>query len=66
MTISIADLNSGGELPEGIHTATLREIVRAFGSANAYRDLLLQRIRRLYEIASATAQNRPSGQRRKK
>ena len=49
-------MNSDGELPEGIHTATLREIARAFGSASAYRDLLFQRIQRLHEIASATGQ----------
>jgi len=53
-TISIPKLNSEGELPGGIHTATLREVARVFGSASGYRDLLFQRIQRLHEIAFAT------------
>ena len=47
-------MNSDGDLPEGIHAATLREIAGVFGSRSRYRDLLFQRIQRIHEIASAT------------
>ena len=41
-------------MPEGIHTATLREVETAFGSWCRKRVLLFQRLERIYRIASGT------------
>ena len=50
--ISLPSLNSNGDLPEGIHLATLQELATVFGSSCWERELLFQRIRRIHRIAS--------------
>ena len=50
--ISIPQLNSDGDLPAGIHPATLRDLAVGFGSSSRERERLFQRIRRIHRIAS--------------
>jgi len=47
-------MNVNGDLPEGIHAATLGEVGDAFGVSNRERALLFQRLQRIHEIASRT------------
>ena len=47
-------MNSNGDLPEGIHAATLGEVRDAFGAANRDRVLIFQRLERIYQIACRT------------
>ena len=52
--IPIPAMNTTGDLPEGIHSATLEEILAAFGNWNRERGLLFQRLERIYRIAART------------
>ena len=53
-TISIPSLNTNGDIPEGIHAATLDEVFAAFGNANSGRGALFQRLERIHGIAART------------
>ncbi|MBM4047520.1 MAG: hypothetical protein FJ279_20630 [Planctomycetes bacterium] len=46
--------NPIGDLPPGIHRATLQEAKVRFGRGSARRRLLVQRMERIYGIASST------------
>ena len=43
-----------GDLPPGIHTATLREVEVRFGSGSSARRRLSDRLRRIHNLASST------------
>ena len=43
-----------GDLPVGLHKATLAEITQRFGTDSGRRKLLALRLRRVYEIAQST------------
>jgi hypothetical protein len=43
-----------GDLPQGVHSASLQEVVDRFGQATAQRKLVAMRLRRVYELAAAT------------
>lgn len=46
--------NSVGELPEGVHPATLDEVLAQFGGSTPQRQAVTARLRRIYRLASAT------------
>lgn len=46
--------NEFGDLPEGIHPASLAEVIARFGSGTAQRAVVTDRLRRIYEMAGAT------------
>ena len=48
------DFNSEGELPPGVHPATLEEVVSRFGNGSPIREEVTRRLRRIYQLASAT------------
>jgi len=48
------DLN--GDLPEGIHQATLTEVLQHFGTVTVQRRLVAQRLERIYKLAFSTGQ----------
>lgn len=50
----IPDFNAAGDLPVGIHQASLDEVVRYFGRPSPRRLLAADRLRRLYTLASDT------------
>jgi hypothetical protein len=43
-----------GDLPTGIHTATLEEVEKRFGSGSSVRMQLSDRLRRIHDLASST------------
>jgi hypothetical protein len=48
------DFDDNGDLPVGIHQATLSEVVAHFGAASLQRRVVAQRLVRIYELASGT------------
>ena len=47
-------LNSAGELPEGVHQATIDDILARFGSGSPQRQSVTARLRHIYALARAT------------
>ncbi len=52
----LPEFNRNGDLPEGIHRASLREALERFGADNAKRRSLSQRLSRIYKLALETGQ----------
>ena len=50
----LPNLNHEGELPEGIHEATISEVVAHFGSGTRQREIVTERLRRIYQLAKET------------
>lgn len=48
------ELTESGELPIGVHTATLQEALAEFGRGSAQRVTVSERLERIYQIAAAT------------
>jgi hypothetical protein len=50
----LPDFNEFGDLPEGIHPASLAEVVARFGSGAARRIAVTSRLQQIYQLALAT------------
>ena len=50
----LPNLNREGELPEGVHNATLDEVIAQFGSGTAQREIVTARLQRIYQLAKDT------------
>ncbi|MBM3242728.1 hypothetical protein FJZ31_41235 [Candidatus Poribacteria bacterium] len=50
----LPNLNPSGELPEGVHSATIDEVIRQFGSGTSQREVVTARLRRIYQLAKDT------------
>jgi hypothetical protein len=50
----LPQLNSAGELPAGVHQATMGEVLAQFGSGTAQRQAVTARLQRIYDLAWAT------------
>ena len=48
--------NINGDLPRGIHKASLSDVIEHFGKGNFQRAILAQRLDRIYDIAVETGQ----------
>src|SRR5438876_8464969 len=48
--------DSSGDLPVSIHQATLAEVLQHFGTGSLRRQLMGQRLERIYKLASSTGQ----------
>jgi len=48
------DFNENGDLPPGIHQATLAEVVEYFGKNTAQRQIMARRLERIYTLAVGT------------
>jgi hypothetical protein len=48
--------NKNGDLPRGIHKASLSDVIEHFGKGNIQRAILAQRLDRIYDIAVGTGQ----------
>lgn len=51
----LPNLNHEGELPEGIHSATIDEVIAQFGSGTEQRTIVTERLKRIYQLAKATS-----------
>lgn len=52
--MALPDFNDAGDLPPGIHQATLGEVVERFGTTAAKRRVLALRLERIYQLAVET------------
>jgi hypothetical protein len=52
--VALPPLTDAGELPLGVHRASLREILDQFGVGSAQRKVLALRLDRVYRLAEAT------------
>ncbi len=50
----IPEFNDIGDLPIGIHSATLREVIERFGKDSAQRQIVAQRLERIYHLVLQT------------
>ncbi len=50
----LPSLNARGDLPPGVHGATLSEVLERFGRGSPQRTILASRLARIYRIAQAT------------
>jgi hypothetical protein len=50
----LPDFNEFGDLPAGIHPATLDEVVARFGDGTAQRKAVTERLRRICQLATGT------------
>ncbi len=50
----LPNLNDAGELPIGIHQATIDEVIAQFGSGTLQREIVAARLQRIYQIAKDT------------
>ena len=50
----LPNLNHAGELPIGIHQATINEVIAQFGSGTLQREIVTARLQRIYQIAKRT------------
>ncbi len=50
----IPQFNEFGDLPPGVHVASLHEALNRFGKSNVARQIVGKRLRRIYEVAIAT------------
>ncbi|HXU38460.1 MAG TPA: hypothetical protein VN937_19040 [Blastocatellia bacterium] len=48
------EFDSSGDLPIGVHQATLAEVLEHFGRGTARRRLVAQRLERIYKLAVST------------
>ena len=54
--MQLPDFNEFGDLPEGIHPASLSNVVARFGSQTVQRKAVTTRLQRIYQLAAATGQ----------
>ncbi|MBI4637633.1 MAG: hypothetical protein HY727_14930 [Candidatus Rokubacteria bacterium] len=52
--MALPPLSEDGELPLGVHAASLREVLERFGVGSAQRKALALRVARVYRVAQAT------------
>jgi hypothetical protein len=50
----LPSLDSKGELPEGVHRATIDEVIVRFGSGTPQRQIVTANLLRIYNLAKAT------------
>lgn len=46
--------NEEGDLPPGVHRATLEEVLERFGEGSVQRCVVAARLKRVYELVSST------------
>lgn len=54
--VPLPSLRDTGDLPEGVHSASLREVLSRFGESSVQRKLVGMRLERVYKLAAATGQ----------
>lgn len=52
--MSLPNLNDAGELPEGLHQATIDEVIAQFGRGTSQREIMSARLRRIHQLAKDT------------
>jgi hypothetical protein len=50
------EFDRNGDLPVGVHKATLPEVIQHFGSGTLQRQAVARRLERIYDLAHGTSQ----------
>jgi hypothetical protein len=50
----LPEYDSKGELPPGVHSATIKDVVERFGHGTPQREVVTSRLQRVYEVARRT------------
>lgn len=51
---ALPDFDEAGDLPPGVHRATLTRVIERFGRGSVRRRLIAERLRRIYRLAADT------------
>jgi hypothetical protein len=54
--MALPAFNEEGDLPPGLHPATLSEVVERFGQGSIQRSAVAERLKRVYELVTSTGQ----------
>jgi hypothetical protein len=54
--MALPAFNAEGDLPRGVHRATLGEVLERFGQGSVQRCAVADRLNRLYQLAASTGQ----------
>lgn len=54
--MALPAFNEDGDLPPGVHSATLSEVLERFGQGSVQRCAVADRLNRLYQLAASTGQ----------
>ncbi len=54
--MALPAFNEDGDLPPGVHGATLSEVLARFGQGSGQRCAVADRLTRLYQLAASTGQ----------
>ena len=54
--MALPAFNEAGDLPPGVHGATLSEVLERFGQGSVQRCAVADRLNRLYQLAASTGQ----------
>jgi len=54
--VALPAFNEDGDLPAGVHGATLSEVLERFGQGSIQRCAVADRLNRLYQLAASTGQ----------
>jgi hypothetical protein len=52
--VPLPDFNSEGDLPPGVHRASLTEVLQRFGQGSTQRRAVANRLNRIYQLAAST------------
>jgi len=52
----LPEFNKSGDLPPGVHRATLAEVMERFGAGTPQRRAMVRRLENIYNLASSTGQ----------
>ena len=52
--MTLPAFNEAGDLPPGVHGASLAEVLERFGSGSAQRSMVADRLTRIYQLAVST------------
>jgi hypothetical protein len=51
--MTLPSFNSKGELPEGVHQATMEEVLSRFGTGTPQRQLVTTKLLKIYQLAKS-------------
>ena len=54
--MALPAFNKEGDLPPGVHSATLREVLERFGQGSVQRCAVAERLTRVYQLVTSTGQ----------
>jgi len=52
--MALPNFNNKGELPDGVHQATIEEVISRFGTGTPQREDVTTRLQRIYQLAKST------------